>query len=263
MNKVLMLLLLTTVPFTAMSKEPISGAVSAEKSELRNVDSIFMKSTQQRFSLIAEKIGISEESYLYASIAYMRIFSEESIEGLTKIQNRELYQSLLGKETDSEFSSSYVRLNNEIKSDLASFLQLDVTKLDKFIEVVHSLHYTGEFEDVKVNSNLNKTSDVEISAVGEMVRIPVVCDEVCQSGARQAPFNPFGSTMPLNMYIYNKASSQGIIPNTVRNPNSTFTVKFVDNNTGDTIAAEVWSYNDFTGAWKVSNAPCGNCHSDR
>lgn len=263
MNKGLILLFLIVVPATAFSMEPISDSVITERNMLRNTDSNFVKITEQRFASIADKIGITQESYLYASRQYMRIFSEESIEGLTKIQDRTLYQSLLGNENNIDDSSSYVRLNNEIKSDLASFLRLDVAKLDKFIEVLHSLHYTGEFEDVKVNSNLNKTTDVEISAVGEVIRIPVVCDEACQSGAKQTAFNPLDSTMPLNMYIYTQAFSQGIVPNTVRNPGSSFTVKFVDNNTGNTIAAEAWSYNDFSGAWKVSNAPCASCHSDR
>ncbi|MFB2777996.1 hypothetical protein ACE017_02425 [Shewanella mangrovisoli] len=264
MHKVLALLLLTIVPATAISMEPISDSVITDRNVLHNTDPSIVKITEKRFSSIADKIGITQESYLYASREYMRIFSEESIDGLTKIQNRALYQSLLGNESNIDYSSSYVRLNNEVKSDLASFLRLDVAKLDKFIEVLHSLHYTGEFEDIKIHSNLNKATDVDISAVGGMIRIPIVCDEACQNGERQTTtFNPFGSTMPLSMYIYAQASSQGIVPNTVRHPNSTLTVKFVDNNTGNTIAAEVWSYNDYSGAWKVSNAPCENCHSDR
>lgn len=210
-----------------------------------------VKELNLRFESIARKIGISKKEYLYAARQYMLIYTEESIHNFPKIQDRELYQSLIGHEFDIEYQSSYVRLNNEIKSDLASFLGIDVAKIDQFTQVIHALSFSGQFEDIDLSSY--NTGGSTKATSGEMERIEVQCDDACQRPV---------SGMALNLYIYNRVSAQGIPQNNINNPGHKFVVKFVSNSTGQIVKSEIWTYNNFSGAYKVSNAPCGSCHTD-
>lgn len=246
MNKVLILLFLIA-PSTSFSMPPTSDTIITEVNHQHILDASIVATMHKRFTSIANKIGITEDEYLYAARTYLKLFSEENIAGLNKIQDRTLYQALTKNASDNENPSNYLKLNNDIKSDIASFIKLDVAKLDRFIEVIHSLNYAGEFEEIKINTQPNKEAESNISHVEEIISVAVVCDETCQQSAPSITLNPNASNIPMNIYIFNQVMSQGA----VHHPGYAYTVNFIDKATGSTLSTELWSYNNWFGAYKI------------
>ena len=128
-------------------------------------------------------------------------------------------------------------LINERKAKLASLLGLDVNYLEAFLD------YYSE----QRMGRLNSSTQHAIAGVTET--ITVVC-----SGDGCMPGSPYSINMSLT--IYQKAVSAGIQPYTQ------FRVEFNKQNTTPTTKAEIWKYNDYSGAWMVRSAPCTQCHVD-
>ena len=142
-----------------------------------------------------------------------------------------------GLEIPAVLEDKLQSLINDRKAKLASLLGLDVNYLEAFLEY---------YSEQRVG-NLNSGSGYAVSGV--MERIEVVC-----SGDECTPGSPYSINMSLA--IYQRAINAGIPAYTQ------FRVEFKKQNTSTTTKAEIWKYNDYSGAWMVKSAPCSECHVD-
>ena len=158
---------------------------------------------------------------------------------LKKLNTFDEYQeiiSLINSEQAVPVKLQYtmIKILNSQKSELASYLLLDVNKLQQFMNEYLSQRDIGR-------SKLSSPITVSDS---HNEKITVTCTDACNN-----QFNSSFSIASLQIYAQGHNTSWG---------GESYTVIFKNKHTGDTFAKEQWRVSN-TIAWPLKELPCSSC----
>jgi hypothetical protein len=222
------LLLATSILITSLSL--ISFDISA--SNLKSIESL-----ENAMNHSAKEIGITPKSYLIASQLLTRLDDpDEQVEHqLKRLDTFDEYHKILsfissGQKVPEELQNKMITILNSQKSDLASYLHLDVQKLNAFLDA-----YSSRLDYAK--NNFSTLSD-------DIDRITVTCTDACNMTSSWG----YTGVVP---YIWDKGYNTNFF-------GKTYKVSFKNIHTGKTFAMEEWKvyYNI---ARKVKDLPCNSC----
>lgn len=188
----------------------------------------------------ARSLAISTEQYVEAAHNFERLIDNGMdvipLHLTETFKEYDIYASV-GAKVPAKLQKKMLNLINERKALFASKLGLDVNNLDRFVNF---------YSDERFRT-LDSTAVATAATTTE--RIEVYC-----SGDECNADSPYSINMSLT--IYTRASQAGIPQY------REFRVDFKDANTSTQKKAEIWKYNNFTGAWMVRSAPCDACNVD-
>lgn len=191
----------------------------------------------------AAKMGLSIEEHMFAGKKFQQLLeSGETPDNLSPITQSVEYANALayinsGQKVPKDVELSLVKAMNTRKAAMASYLGLDVSKLDEYTRAFFDYDYQNKYE----NSVSSKAKRME--------RIVVHCsDDYCSKG-------PWGANiLRLRLFVTTTAENAGITRRGER-----FQVDIHDEKTDEKIGEEIWEQNVFSGAFKVETRPCEEC----
>jgi len=207
-----------------------------------------IKEAKNKIEAFTDEIDLSLVEFFQASGKWQRLKSGKAKHQLTLLSDfyelGELnYYIEAELEPPQALRESVIQILNSQKSDLASYLGIDVYKLERFIQ----LYELAEAKEKRELANQQKSnSQLAYTAKSPTERIIVRCRDFCNSG-----YDWSGNL--LSLVIWSNASATGIGQYT------SFNVEFRDYHTNDSFKKEQWMYNNFSGAWFEEKAACSTC----
>ncbi len=221
----------------------------SQAKQVSNTDEISIKEAKHKVEAFANEIDLSLVEFIQASGKWQRLKSGKAKHSLNLLSDfselTELkYYLEAGLELPQELSEGVVQILNSQKSDLASYLGIDVYKLERFIH----LYELAETKEKKKLAGISKSNDLPfLTAKSFTETIIITCRDFCSSGKDSSGYL-------LALVISNNASAAGIAQYT------SFSVEFKDYRTDDVVKIEKWKYNNFSGAWFEEKQPCSTCN---
>lgn len=191
----------------------------------------------------AKKVEIPAKDFLIASQLLERLYDENVVDKphFDKLNSFDEYQqivSLVGLEDEvpAKLRADLKKIMNEQQSKLASYLLLDVSKLDAFLKEYDSQH----------SRKSSVERDMSIQANNGLERINVTCTD-CNSPHSVGYFDA-------TAFIHDRG--QPFIKS--GKWGATVSVTFTNSKTRRVFAKEIWRVTN-TNAWMLKEQPCDEC----
>lgn len=221
----------------------LSHAEQNSYSERHTIDEV-----KRKLEKFASELDLSLAEFVQASGKWQRLKSGKAKHQLSLLSDfgelAELnYYIEAELKPPQELSEKVLQILNNQKSDLASYLGIDIYKLDHFIQ----LYELAETKEKKKLANKQKSSSQSTIIAKSSTEIIIIkCRDFCNSG------NDWSGNL-LSLVIMNNASTAGIGQYT------SFSVEFRDYQTNEAFKREKWKYNNFSGAWFEEKEACSTC----